>query len=79
MVFMKKSTPFRHKRYHGRYEYFYTVILFVIQAITNIYDEMVLKIFINTIAKPHVKRLPHLFSVAAYINSCWVFLAFHHV
>ena len=26
-------------------------------AITNIYDAMVLKIFINTIANPHVKRL----------------------
>ena len=26
-------------------------------AIVNIYDEIVLKIFINTIAKPHVKRL----------------------
>ena len=26
-------------------------------TITNIYEEMVLKIFINTIAKPYVKRL----------------------
>ena len=26
-------------------------------VISNIYDEIVLKIFINTIAKPHVKRL----------------------
>ena len=26
-------------------------------AITNIYDEMVLKIFINTFAKRHVKRV----------------------
>ena len=29
-------------------------------AIANIYDEMVLKNFINTIAKPHVKRLTDL-------------------
>ena len=26
-------------------------------AIANIYDEMLLKTFISTIAKPHVKRL----------------------
>ena len=26
-------------------------------AITSVYDEIVLKLFINTIAKPHVKRL----------------------
>ena len=28
----KKATPFRHKRYHGCYEYLYKVILFVVQA-----------------------------------------------
>ena len=28
----KKSTPFCYKKYHGCYEYFYKVILFVIQA-----------------------------------------------
>ena len=32
MVFIKKSTPFRYKRYQGCYEYFYTVRLFVIQT-----------------------------------------------
>ena len=38
---------------------FYKVVLFVIQAsvMTNIYVEMVLNIFIYTIAKPYVKRL----------------------
>ena len=32
MMFIKKSTPFRYKRYHGCYEDFYTVIMFVTQA-----------------------------------------------
>ena len=32
MVFLKRLTPFRHKRYHDCYEFIYTEILFVIQA-----------------------------------------------
>ena len=36
-------------------------------AIANIYGEMVLKIFINTIAKPHVKSLSDL-NVQAQMN-----------
>ena len=32
MVFMKKLTPFRHKKYHGCYEDFCILIIFVIQA-----------------------------------------------
>ena len=62
MVFMKKSTTFRHKRYHGCFVMKpCIIIIFVIQAfvlqlaIANNYDKIVLKIFINTIAKPHVK------------------------
>ena len=60
MAFIKKSTPFRRKRYHGCYEDFYTVRRYrnnIRDAIANIYDEMVVKFFINTIAKVHVKRL----------------------
>ena len=59
MIFIKKSTPFRHKRYHGCYECFYKVILFVIQASVMqlpiiMKKAMVLKILIHTIAKRHV-------------------------
>ena len=58
MVFIKKSTLFRHKRYYARLRR----ILYsnnicdtsFCDAIANIYDKMVLKISINTIAKPHV-------------------------
>ena len=37
------------------------VIIFVF-ATANIYDKMVLKIFIKTLAKPHVKRLYGFYS-----------------
>ena len=61
MVFMKKSTHFRHKRYHGCCAYFYKLNTIrdtsFCDAITNIYDEIVLKVFIRTTAKPHVKRI----------------------
>ena len=61
MVLMKKSTPFRHTRYRSCYKDCYMVVIFVIQnfldAMDNVFNEMVLKFFINTFAKPHAKRL----------------------
>ena len=62
MVFMKKSTlVFCHQVSRDCYENFYMVIIFVIQtfcdAIAINSEEMMLKTLLNTIAKPHVKRL----------------------
>ena len=58
----KKSTPLRHKKSItvNCDEYFYKVILTICDtsfcdAILNIYGEMVLKICITTISKPHEK------------------------
>ena len=61
MVFRKKkSTPFRHTNFYD--------------AVANIYDEMALKIFIYTIAKPHVKRLRDIF----YDKMVLIFFREHH-
>ena len=60
MMFMKKLTLFRHKSTTVVIEILHQVTL-VIQAseiqLVNVYDEMVLKIFVDIISKPHVERL----------------------
>ena len=48
-------------------------------AIANIYDDMVLNIFINTIAKPHVKRLRDIFHDEVVLIFFMDTIAKHHV
>ena len=50
---------FSYKRYEDCFEDFHNNIRDTnfCDAVANIYDEMALKIFINSIAKHHVKRL----------------------
>ena len=61
MVFIKKiNTIWSYsKRYCGCYEYFYkgsdVCGTSLCDAIANIYDEIVLEIFVNTIAKPYMQ------------------------
>ena len=57
MAFMKKSTLFVIKNITVDNEDNNIRNTNVCDARANIYDEMVLKIFIHTIAKRHVKRL----------------------
>ena len=64
MLTKKKSTSIRPKRHHGCYVVMKTLMKYrndicdirCCDAIANIYEEMVLKSFINTIAKSYVKR-----------------------
>ena len=78
-VHEKKSTPFRHKKYHGCYEHFYKVSdvrdTSFCDVIANIFDEMVLKNFINIIAKLCIKRLSVVRCLQVYVVTitCAVF------